>query len=206
MKYPANSKTRIVHLDDCEYAAEIWQGNLERYEEIYHALGQGYSECRYCLGEGRDKGWKPNIKKQRRIQISEARKGEWQVWTDGSCLKNPGGPGGWGAVLKDPGGQVQEISGGERSTTSNRMEFEAVCKGLEQIPEKSCAIVYSDSRLAINVLSGKWRGRKNRDLVDRGRDLVSKRKVRFQWVPAHSEIEGNERADELASAAMRARA
>lgn len=203
MKYPANKKTQTIHLDDCEYAAEIGRSNLEWYEELYHALGMGYSECRYCLGQGRDRGWTPNIKKRRSVTISEARKGEWSVWTDGSCQFNPDGPGGWGAVLKEPGGQVREISGGEASTTSNRMEFEAVCRALEAIPEKEHVIVYSDSKLAINVLSGKWRGRKNRDLVTRGLKLVSKHRVRFQWVPAHSEIAGNERADELAGAAMR---
>ena len=45
------------------------------------------------------------------------------IYTDGACSGNPG-PGGWGAILKC-GGHTKEISGGEPSTTNNRMELTA---------------------------------------------------------------------------------
>ena len=45
------------------------------------------------------------------------------IYTDGACIGNPG-PGGWGAVLiRD--GDIEEISGGDPSTTNNRMELRA---------------------------------------------------------------------------------
>ena len=54
-----------------------------------------------------------------------------EIYTDGSCLKNPG-PGGWGAVLIY-GGRKKELSGGERDTTNNRMELTAAIKALEAL-------------------------------------------------------------------------
>ncbi|MBT7147307.1 MAG: ribonuclease HI, partial [Rhodospirillales bacterium] len=44
-----------------------------------------------------------------------------EMFTDGSCLGNPG-PGGWGAILRF-GGTEKELSGGEPITTNNRMEL-----------------------------------------------------------------------------------
>ena len=49
------------------------------------------------------------------------------IYTDGACSGNPG-PGGWGAVLKY-GAHERELSGGEASTTNNRMELTAVIRG-----------------------------------------------------------------------------
>ena len=43
------------------------------------------------------------------------------IYTDGACSGNPG-PGGWGAILKY-GAHERELSGGEPSTTNNRMEL-----------------------------------------------------------------------------------
>ena len=55
-----------------------------------------------------------------------------QIFTDGACSGNPG-RGGWAAViLRD--GHTQEISGGERRTTNNRMEMTAVIEGLAVVP------------------------------------------------------------------------
>ena len=43
------------------------------------------------------------------------------IYTDGSCLGNPG-PGGWAAILQLDGTEHRrEISGGARLTTNNRM-------------------------------------------------------------------------------------
>ena len=50
------------------------------------------------------------------------------IYTDGACSGNPG-PGGWGAVLLY-GQHKKEISGGEPSTTNNRMELTAVIAAL----------------------------------------------------------------------------
>ena len=52
-----------------------------------------------------------------------------KIWTDGSCLGNPG-PGGWGAILVY-GKHEKELSGGESQTTNNRMELMAAIQALE---------------------------------------------------------------------------
>ena len=51
-----------------------------------------------------------------------------KIWTDGSCLGNPG-PGGWGFVATD-GVNIAERNGGEKDTTNNRMELMAVIRAL----------------------------------------------------------------------------
>ena len=64
----------------------------------------------------------------------EQRPGESLVWTDGACSGNPG-PGGWAAIVVGPdGAEPVELSGGERQTTNNRMEFTAALEGLRSLP------------------------------------------------------------------------
>ena len=69
------------------------------------------------------------------------------IYTDGACSGNPG-PGGWGAVLKY-GAHERELSGGEASTTNNRMELTAVIEALRLLKEPCVVELYSDSRYVI---------------------------------------------------------
>ena len=75
------------------------------------------------------------------------------MYTDGSCLGNPG-PGGWAAVSEDP---PFEICGNEPHTTNNRMELTGVIKGLEKIIElgEHTASVHTDSAYVKNGIT-KW--------------------------------------------------
>ena len=61
-----------------------------------------------------------------------------------------------------------------------RAEFKAIIEALRWLGPEAPAIIFSDSLLAVNVLNGKWRGKKNRDLVNTGRDLLAKRSVELQ--------------------------
>ena len=54
-----------------------------------------------------------------------------EMYTDGACSGNPG-PGGWGTILRF-GSAEKELSGGERSTTNNRMELTAVIEGFKAL-------------------------------------------------------------------------
>ena len=72
------------------------------------------------------------------------------LYTDGACSGNPG-PGGWGAILIF-GGHKKELSGGEKSTTNNRMELTAVIRGLEALKESCVVELYSDSKYVIDAL------------------------------------------------------
>ncbi len=132
---------------------------------------------------------------------------ETVVYTDGSCLGNPG-RGGWAWAV--PGGRF--ASGAESHTTNQRMEITAVIRALEAIPGP--VLVRSDSTYVVNCFRDRWwegwkrRGWRNsagkpvanRDLweVLLALALDPDRKVRFSWVKGHSGDEMNDRVDLLA--------
>jgi ribonuclease HI len=66
------------------------------------------------------------------------------LFTDGSCLGNPG-PGGWACLLRCDSVET-ELSGTEAHTTNNRMELQAVIAGLSALKEPSAATVVTDSQ------------------------------------------------------------
>ena len=67
-----------------------------------------------------------------------------EIFTDGACSGNPG-PGGWGAVLRC-GTAEKELSGGEKSTTNNRMELTAVISALSALKQRCTVTICSDSK------------------------------------------------------------
>ena len=134
------------------------------------------------------------------------------LYTDGACSGNPG-PGGWGAILEYMGHE-KELSGGEGSTTNNRMELTAVIRGLEQLKEPCIVELYSDSKYVIDGLQKGWaeswkkRGwiksdkkpALNPDLWERLLQLTHMHKVNYHWIKGHAQNEKNNRCDELAVA------
>lgn len=122
---------------------------------------------------------------------------EIQIYTDGSCLGNPG-PGGWGTIVRR-NGEDTELSGHEDGTTNNRMEVMAAIKGLETVPEGSSVTLYSDSQYLVNTMTRGWKRRVNEDLWNRLDTLVGQRNVNWQWVRGHVGHPENERADKLAT-------
>jgi len=73
------------------------------------------------------------------------------LFTDGSCLGNPG-PGGWACLLRC-GFVEEEICGTEPHTTNNRMELHAVIAGLATLKE-SCAVrVVTDSQYVQHAMT-----------------------------------------------------
>lgn len=123
-----------------------------------------------------------------------------EIWTDGGCKPNPG-RGGWGVVIKD-GDTIMKFHGGNQRTTNNRMEFQAVIEALKLVGPECEAVIYSDSQLVMNILSGTWRGKCNRDLVEEARNLMRGREITFRWVRGHNGNRFNEIADALATRAI----
>jgi len=137
------------------------------------------------------------------------------VFTDGSSSPNPG-PGGWGAVYVVDGEVVDRAHGHDPATTNNRMELAALKAGIELVPEGTPAVLYTDSRLAVDTLT-KWakgweakgwkrKGGeiKNLDLIKPLYRLVSERpEVEIRWIAAHSGNRWNEYADSLSTAWLR---
>lgn len=134
------------------------------------------------------------------------------LYTDGACSGNPG-PGGWGAILEYMGHE-KELSGGEESTTNNRMELTAVIMGLSAIKEPCIVELYSDSKYVIDGLGKGWaaswkkkgwiksdkKPALNPDLWDQLLELTGKHQMRYHWVKGHAENPKNNRCDELAVA------
>ena len=131
------------------------------------------------------------------------------IYTDGACSGNPG-PGGWAAILKY-GENEKELSGGEISTTNNRMELGAVIYALEALKQRCDVEVYTDSQYVANALNlgwlESWKSKgwkrkggevKNLDLWKVLSDLLEKHNVTFNWVKGHADNEYNNRCDELA--------
>lgn len=134
------------------------------------------------------------------------------VYTDGSCRKNPG-PGGWGAILVY-GGMEKSICGGEAHTTNNRMELTAAIEALSALKEPCQVTLTSDSRYLTDGVTKGWvyswqkkgwrRGGKeeipNADLWERLIALLEIHRVELVWVRGHAGHEYNERCDEMAQA------
>jgi ribonuclease HI len=156
----------------------------------------------------------------RRTGPSRARKAAQavEVFTDGACSGNPG-PGGWGAILRYRGVE-KEISGGDPSTTNNRMELMAAIRALEALKRPSKVRLYTDStylRDGITRWIHAWKERgwrtadrkpvKNIDLWQRLESAIAPHDIDWHWLKSHVGHPENERADALARQAIkRARA
>lgn len=141
------------------------------------------------------------------------------LYADGSCIGNPG-PGGWACILKF-GEHRKELSGHEEDTTNNQMELRAVIEGLRVIHSKRDhpIEVFTDSQYVRNAVEDGWLNRwksngwktankkavKNQSLWKELLYLKSHLTVSFNWIPAHSGIPENERADAMALSAAKRR-
>ena len=137
------------------------------------------------------------------------------AFTDGAAKGNPG-PGGWGAVIVTPAGDVTELGGrAAETTTNNRMELTGAIKALSELRGVSGRLaIYTDSTYVIQGIRAwihGWRKRGwktaaggdvlNRDLWEQLDALVSARgrgAVEWHYVRGHAGIPGNERVDEIA--------
>ncbi|MEM1410153.1 MAG: ribonuclease HI [Pseudomonadota bacterium] len=137
-----------------------------------------------------------------------------KAYTDGACSGNPG-PGGWGVLIVDHGGERKELCGGEAETTNNRMELMAAIHALEESRPGTELAITTDSQYVKNGVEtwihgwkrNGWKTAskkpvKNQDLWQRLDGLVGERKVSWAWVKGHAGHEGNEAADALARQGM----
>jgi len=134
-----------------------------------------------------------------------------KVYTDGSCLGNPG-PGGWAAIVLHDGKEV-ELKGNDKETTNNRMEMKAAIEALKWIRkklkinednQKDTIGIYSDSSLLVKTINENWKKKKNQDLwaeLDKERGWL---KINWKWVKGHSTNKYNNLADKLAVEAAEA--
>jgi ribonuclease HI len=138
-----------------------------------------------------------------------------KIWTDGSCLGNPG-VGGWAFVMTD-GKKTAERCGGVANTTNNRMELTAVISALSAIKSTTEIELFTDSQYVKNgielwISNWKKKGWKtaankpvlNQDLWKQLDELSQKFSIKWGWVRGHADNEMNNKCDELARGAAEA--
>ncbi len=135
------------------------------------------------------------------------------VYTDGACSGNPG-PGGWAAILRF-GPHEKVLQGGASLTTNNRMELRAALAALQALTRPCAVEIHTDSEyvkrgvaewMAAWLRNG-WRTStkqpvKNRDLWQALNTAMKPHRITWHWVKGHAGDEFNERADQLAVAAL----
>ena len=135
-----------------------------------------------------------------------------KIYTDGSCLENPGN-GGWAAIINN-NGKIKKISGSEKNTTNNRMELIATINALKNLDAKYEIEIYTDSKyvkLGItewinNWVKNNWQTSKKEDVKNKDLwlDLYNLNRslnVKWIWVKAHAGNPLNEEVDLLAKKA-----
>lgn len=133
-----------------------------------------------------------------------------EMYTDGSCLGNPGA-GGYACILVY-GKMEKLISGGEAVTTNNRMELTAVIEGLSALKEPCEVEIVSDSKYVVSAINEGWltswvkknwkksdgKAVLNVDLWQKYLDVSSNHKIKYTWIKGHNGHPYNERCDAIA--------
>jgi len=152
-------------------------------------------------------------------KINMAKNPQVKIYTDGACSGNPG-PGGWGVILRF--GRVEkELSGSETSTTNNRMELTAAVMAFKALKEPCQVDIFTDSEYLKKGITewihnwkkldwrrgspGKTKPLANADLWKELDQEISSHSVNWHWVKGHAGHPENERADRLATSAMKNR-
>ena len=132
-----------------------------------------------------------------------------KVYTDGSCLQNPG-TGGWAAIIIN-NSKKTEIKGSKISTTNNQMELTAPIMALKKLPKGSKVQIFTDSKYVkygITEWINNWKKNgwktadkkavKNKDLWMELDNLSNRFDIEWIWVKAHSTDILNNEVDLLA--------
>ena len=197
----------------------VWADCAAQVQGFQGAVYKGFmteAEARDWLSGGAsmsNEGTPRTGKKSATPAPAESIDADYIIHTDGSCLRNPGGAGGWAAVIETVAtGEVREYSGGDPETTNNRMELTAALEAMNAVPEGTRVALYTDSQYLKNAFTKFWlpawkkRGWKkadgepvlNQDLWMQLDAAFAARRVQFHWVKGHAGNPRNERCDELA--------
>ena len=132
-----------------------------------------------------------------------------KIYTDGSCLENPGN-GGWAAIIIDDGKKTQ-IKGSKKNTTNNQMELLAPIEALKKIPKASKIEIFTDSKYVKSGITEwihNWKKNgwktadkqpvKNKELWEELDLLANEFEISWNWVKAHSTDKLNNEVDLIA--------
>ena len=132
-----------------------------------------------------------------------------KIYTDGSCLENPGN-GGWAAIIIDDGKKTQ-IKGSKKNTTNNQMELLAPIEALKKISKGSKVQIITDSKYVKSRITEwihNWKKNgwvtankqkvKNKELWTELDLLSNEFEISWNWVKAHSTDKLNNEVDLIA--------
>ena len=132
-----------------------------------------------------------------------------KIYTDGSCLENPGN-GGWAAIIIDDEKKT-EIKGSKKNTTNNQMELLAPIEALKKIPKGSKVQIFTDSKYVKSGITEwihNWKKNgwktankqevKNKELWTELDLLNNEFEISWNWVKAHSNDKLNNEVDLIA--------
>ncbi len=132
-----------------------------------------------------------------------------KIYTDGSCLGNPGN-GGWAAIIIDDNKKIQ-VKGSKKDTTNNQMELLAPIKALKKIPKGSNVQIFTDSKYVKSGITEwihNWKKNgwktaskqpvKNKDLWTELDQMTSEFHIKWSWVKGHSTDVLNNEVDLIA--------
>ena len=132
-----------------------------------------------------------------------------KIYTDGSCLGNPGN-GGWAAIIIDDNKKIQ-IKGSKKDTTNNQMELLAPIKSLKKIPKGSNVQIFTDSKYVKSGITEwihNWKKNgwktaskqpvKNKDLWTELDQMTNEFQIKWSWVKGHSTDVLNNEVDLIA--------
>jgi ribonuclease HI len=125
------------------------------------------------------------------------------VFTDGASSGNPG-PSGIGVVLRF-GEHEKEISEYIGVATNNVAELKAIQAGLSALKNRNLPVrILTDSSYAYGVLVLGWKVKANREIVQSIKKTMKRFKnLEIVKIRAHAGDKGNERADFLATSAIK---
>ena len=134
---------------------------------------------------------------------------KYNIYTDGSCLGNPG-KGGWAAIIIKDGKQTN-IKGNKKKTTNNQMELLAPIEALKKIPKGSKVEIFTDSKYVKSGITewihnwkkNGWKTANKKEVSNKELwtelDLLNNEfEIDWNWVKAHSTDKLNNEVDLLA--------
>ena len=132
-----------------------------------------------------------------------------KIYTDGSCIGNPGN-GGWAAIIINGENKIQ-IKGSQKNTTNNQMELLAPIQALKKIPKGSKVQIFTDSKYVKSGITEwihNWKKNgwktsnkkqvKNKDFWTELDFLTNEFEINWSWVKAHSTNKLNNEVDLIA--------
>jgi len=125
------------------------------------------------------------------------------IYADGASSGNPG-PSGIGVVLRYRNHE-KEISRYIGIATNNIAELEAIRAGLLAMKNRGLPVrIFTDSSYAYGMLALGWKARKNQEMIRSIKKTIEKfTDLKIIKVKGHAGIEGNEKADALATSALK---